>query len=67
MLVEQRYHAVMEVPAAGVPVVEVAERYGVSRKTVHALCGDRITLSAAQGWGFTVGDSAPRWVTSIGG
>jgi transposase InsO family protein len=35
-VVEQRYHAVMEVLAAGVPVVEVAERYGVSRKTVHA-------------------------------
>src|SRR5262245_24904148 len=35
-VVEQRYHAGMEVLAAGVPVVEVAERYGVSRKTVHA-------------------------------
>jgi transposase InsO family protein len=34
-VVEQRYHAVMEVLIAGVPVVEVAERYGVSRKTVH--------------------------------
>lgn len=34
-VVEQRYHAVMEVLAAGVPVIEVAERYGVSRKTVH--------------------------------
>ena len=35
-VVEQRYHAVMEVLSAGAPVVEVAERYGVSRKTVHA-------------------------------
>lgn len=35
-IVEQRYHAVMEVLTAAVPVVEVAERYGVSRKTVHA-------------------------------
>ena len=35
-VVEQRYHAVMEVPSAGAPVVEVAARYGVSRKTVHA-------------------------------
>jgi transposase-like protein len=35
-VVEQRYHAVMEVLSAGVPVTEVAERYGVSRKTVHA-------------------------------
>src|SRR5947209_8153610 len=35
-VVEQRYHAVMEVLSGGVPVVEVAERYGVSRKMVHA-------------------------------
>ena len=35
-VVEQRYHAVMEVLSAGAPMVEVAERYGVSRKTVHA-------------------------------
>jgi transposase len=34
-VVEQRYHAVMEVVSGGIPVVEVAERYGVSRKTVH--------------------------------
>jgi transposase-like protein len=34
-VVEQRYHAVMKVVSGGVPVVEVAERYGVSRKTVH--------------------------------
>ena len=32
---EQGYHAVMEVVSGGVLVVEVAERYGVSRKTVH--------------------------------
>jgi transposase-like protein len=38
-VVEQRYHAVMEVVCGGVPVVEVAERYGVSRKTVHAWLG----------------------------
>src|SRR6266516_4690866 len=31
---EQRYRAVLEV-GAGVPVAEVAERYGVSRQTVH--------------------------------
>jgi transposase len=35
-VVEQHYQAVMEVLSGGVPVVEVAERYGVSRKTVHA-------------------------------
>jgi transposase-like protein len=34
-VVEQRYHAVMEV-AAGVPVAQVAARYGVSRQSVHA-------------------------------
>src|SRR5580704_9842457 len=32
---EQRYRAVLEV-GAGVPVAEVAERYGVSRQSVHA-------------------------------
>jgi transposase-like protein len=35
ILVEQR-DAVMEVVSGGIAVVEVAERYGVSRKTVHA-------------------------------
>jgi hypothetical protein len=30
-VVEQRYHAVMEVVAGLVPVTEVAQRYGVSR------------------------------------
>jgi transposase len=35
---EQRYRAVLEV-LAGVPVAEVAGRYGVSRQSVHAwLC-----------------------------
>lgn len=31
---EQRYRVVLEVEA-GVPVVEVAERFGVSRQAVH--------------------------------
>jgi transposase len=31
---EQRYRAVLEVQA-GVPVIEVAERFGVSRQAVH--------------------------------
>jgi Helix-turn-helix domain len=35
-VVEQRYHAVMEVLSGSIPVVEVAERYRVSRKRVHA-------------------------------
>lgn len=45
-VVEQRHHAVMEVLACGVPVTEVAERYGVSRKSVHAWL-DRYR---AEGW-----------------
>ena len=32
---DQRYRAVLEV-MAGVPVTEVADRYGVSRQSVHA-------------------------------
>jgi transposase len=35
-VVEQRYHAVIEVVLSDIPVIEVTERYGVSRKTVHA-------------------------------
>jgi transposase len=35
-VMEQRYQAVMEVLGAHVPVTEVAERYGVSRQSVHA-------------------------------
>ncbi|WP_376770044.1 IS481 family transposase [Actinomadura luteofluorescens] len=37
-VVEQRYRAVLEVEA-GCPVTEVAERYGVSRQSVHAWLG----------------------------
>ncbi len=37
-VVEQRYRAVLEV-MAGVPVTEVAERFGVSRQTVHRWLG----------------------------
>src|SRR5690349_19712291 len=33
-VMEQRYHAVMEV-VSGAPVAEVARRYGVSRQAVH--------------------------------
>ena len=35
---EQRYRAVLEV-LAGVPVTEAADRYGVSRQSVHAWLG----------------------------
>jgi transposase InsO family protein len=37
-VMEQRYHAVMEV-ASGAPVSEVARRYGVSRQAVHGWLG----------------------------
>src|SRR2546423_13500204 len=37
-VVEQRYHAVMEV-VSGAPVSEVARRYGVSRQAVHGWLG----------------------------
>jgi transposase len=37
-VMEQRYHAVMEV-VSGAPVSEVARRYGVSRQTVHGWLG----------------------------
>jgi len=35
-VVEQRYHAVMGVLAAGASKTDVAARYGVSRQSVHA-------------------------------
>jgi hypothetical protein len=35
-VVEQRYHAVMGVLAAGASKMDVAARYGVSRQSVHA-------------------------------
>jgi transposase len=37
-VVEQRYHAVMEV-ISGAPITEVAVRYGVSRQAVHLWLG----------------------------
>jgi len=37
-VVEQRYHAVMEV-ISGAPVTEVARRYGISRQSVHNWLG----------------------------
>ena len=37
-VVEQRYQAVLEV-LSGIPVIEVAERYGVARQTVHRWVG----------------------------
>jgi len=37
-MTEQRYRAVLEVHA-GVPVTEVAERFGVSRQVVHRWVG----------------------------
>jgi transposase len=37
-VVEQRYQAVLEV-LDGIPVTEVAERFGVTRQTVHRSTG----------------------------
>ena len=37
-VMEQRYHAVMEV-VSGAPVTEVVGRYGVSRQAVHGWLG----------------------------
>ena len=34
-VVEQRFAAVLEVVRDGLPVVEVADRYGVSRQTIY--------------------------------
>jgi hypothetical protein len=56
-VVEQRYHAVMEVLASGVPVTEVAERYGVSRQSVHTW----IRRYQADGFvAYRIGRTAPR-------
>ena len=60
---EQRYRAVLEV-LAGVPVIQVAGRYGVNRESVHAWLGryrsegppglaDRSHRVHAHPWGIT--------------
>jgi hypothetical protein len=43
---EQRYRAVLEV-GIGVPVTEVAERYGVSLLTVHTWASARLASSSS--------------------
>jgi transposase len=58
-VVEQRYRAVLEA-TAGVPVTEVAARYGVSRQSVHAWirlienrrrrCGLVVAFRGPMGW-----------------
>ncbi len=45
-VVEQRYEAVQQVLAAGLPVTEGAARFGVSRQSVHAW----IRRYQAEGW-----------------
>jgi transposase InsO family protein len=45
-VMEQRYHAVMEV-ISGAPVTEVAARYGVSRQAVHTWIGKYNTEGSA--------------------
>ena len=47
-MVEQRYDAVKEVIADGLTVVEVAERYGVARQTVHTWI--RLYREGGLGW-----------------
>jgi hypothetical protein len=42
---EQRFNAVMEVIGDGLTVIEVAERYCISRQTVHAGCAATPTAS----------------------
>jgi transposase len=65
-VVEQRYRAVLEV-LDGIPVTEVAERFGVARQTVHRWY--RVTgIAELTAW-LTArtrrrrigGGSAPRW------
>jgi Homeodomain-like domain len=46
--VEQRYHAVVAVPA-GIPVTEVATRHRVSRQSVHG-CIARYRVGGLAGW-----------------
>ena len=46
---EQRYYAVMEVGSGGIPVVEVAERYGVSRKACTPGC---VATAKKSYWGW---------------
>jgi hypothetical protein len=53
-VVEQRYHAAMEVISGGAPVVEVAERYGVSRS------GSGSSKRIPRGIGYLPGIAARR-------
>jgi hypothetical protein len=48
-VVEQRFNAVMEVLRDGLTVVEVAERYGVSRQAVHGWLR-RYAAGGLEGW-----------------
>jgi transposase len=55
-VVEQRYQAVLEVLNDGVPIVEVAARFGVTRQSVHRW----LTRYAAHGLaGLVDGSRAP--------
>ena len=65
-VVEQRYQAVLQV-LDGIPVTEVAERFGVARQTVHRWTA-RYRDSGIEGWltgrmrrSRIRGGSAPRW------
>jgi transposase len=65
-LVEQRYKAVLEVLNDGVPIVEVAARFGVTRQSVHRW----LKLYAARGLaglvdGSTVPGSCPHQMAPV--
>src|SRR5436190_13609459 len=57
-MTEQRYRAVLEVES-GVPVTEVAERFGVSRQAVHRWIG----WYREEGLGGLAGRAPRRWPT----
>ena len=59
-VVEQRYHAVMEVISGGVPVVEVAERYGVSQNGARLAASLPLGRLGGTGRSITPPASPPR-------
>ena len=62
-VMEQRYRAVLEVLGSLVPVAEVAERYGVSRQSVHTWVRryEQGGLPALADRSHRPGRTRPRW------